>query len=430
MTYRIRDMTAALSIEEYQQRVSQILATTQLPVETIPLIKTGRSAEVGGSAGVGDRLLAGEIRAQYSQPLWDNSQMDGFAVRAAETPACLPVAGTVAAGHTPAPLPPGTCVRIMTGAPLPEGADAVVPVENTPEASFTSETVTLPRVVPGEFVRQAGTDIQAGHILLSDGTRLTPVRLGALTAQGITTVTVRARPQVAIITSGDEIQTPGKALEPGQVYDTNRIILYHFFHSLGAEIRAHYQVSDDPDTLGTLLNERIAPLRPDVIISSGGISAGAFEVVKDTFASAADSAMTFGSIAMQPGGPQGYGMYAGIPVICMPGNPVSTWVTCEVILRAACATAWGTPAPHWEVAYLAEAVEPLRHKERILRGQLHKGGKTTDEQLSGELRGVIPFTGTGSHLLAQAAMADAVIRIPASSAASMPAGTPVKVHHV
>ena len=303
-----------------------------------PALPTGvDTVTVGAALG---RVTVAAILCPVDLPLFRNSQMDGFAVVAADLatvlltgqPVTLPIVGEVAAQPgTPPPLVPGTAVRIMTGAVVPEGADAVVPVEDT---TATADTVTIARGrTSGEYVRDRGSDLRAGDPLLPAGLRLASRHLAALAAAGIDEVEVRRRVRVVVISTGAELTQTGRRAGPGEIYDSNGTALDAAVTACGAEVTyAIVSASDDPYQLrGAML---MGAANADLILTSGGISMGAHEVVRDFLQTIGGEV---GHIAMQPGGPQASGVFNGVPVISFPGNPVSTQLSFEVLSRRSCA---------------------------------------------------------------------------------------------
>ena len=381
------------------------------------------------------RVLARDLTAPISLPPFTNSQMDGFAVRSSEfrgTPdgegnVTLPVSGTQAAGAAPSALAPGTAMAVMTGAALPAGADAVIPVERVTPSSFDTDRITVTAenaatIDPGTFVRAEGSDVERGSVALPAGTTLGPAALGACAALGLdgaATVTVRNGPAILVVTGGDEVLAAGQPLEPGAIYDANGPLLEAWLEEAGAFSVTTLSVTDDPEEFSRRLRKAVAGAAPHLIITSGGISAGAFEVVRVTLEREAQ--MWFGHVAMQPGGPQGLGVYRDVPVVCLPGNPVSTWVSCEMFLRPALADVWGccTP-PRWASAVLAEPVRGLPGRTQLRRGVL----ETTDDAAREPV--VRCVGGASSHLLMSAARANVLLRIPAG-ANELTSGTRVQI---
>jgi len=355
-----------------------------------------------------DRVLAEDVVAAAPLPGDDNSGMDGYAVRCADvaaatpaTPVVLPVVGDVAAGaQEPAPLQPGTVVRIMTGGIMPAGADGVVPVE---QSDGGVDVVTLRAAAePGRFVRRAGDDVAAGETVLPTGTRLSPRAVSLLVAVGRDRVRVRAVPRVVVLSTGDEVVQPGVPLRPGQVYDSNGIGLSACAAELGCEVARVPAVSDDPDGLRGAIEAAVA--RADVLITSGGVSMGAFDVVKAVLRDS--GTVDFRKVAVQPGGPQGVGVLGGgrVPVFCLPGNPVSSMVSFEVFVRPALRTLLGETEVHRRRvrARVTEAWRSPAGKRQYARVTLG---------LDGEDAVCAPVGGQGSHLVADLATADALAEV-------------------
>src|SRR5439155_19877198 len=280
-------------------------------------------------------------------PSFDNSAMDGYAARradvaaaSADRPVRLPVADDIPAGRTDVrPLEPGTVQRIMTGAMLPEGADVVVPVELTDAATDVVAVHGAPEA--GTHLRHAGEDIAAGVVALAAGTALGAAQLGLAAAVGVGTVRVRRRPRVLVLSTGSELVEPGEPLEPGQIYESNSALLTAAVAEAGGEARRLHFVPDDVDQFLTTVRAELAGA--DLLVTSGGVSAGAYEVVKDAFREL--GTVEFVKVGMQPGGPQGAGTVDGVPVITLPGNPVSSFVSFEVFVRPALRRALGHASP-------------------------------------------------------------------------------------
>ena len=342
------------------------------------------------------RVTAGPVLSPVDLPLFRNSQMDGFAVRAADVahaPVSLPVAGEVAARPSdPPPLRPGTAVRIMTGAVVPEGADAVIPVEDT-LADTTSVSISRGRAA-GEYVRERGSDVRAGDELLPAGQLLASRHLAVLAAAGLTTVTARARLSVAIITTGSELIEPGATPALGEVFDSNGTALAAAVRAAGARVHSRAHVTDDRGALEQALDAASAA---DLIVTSGGISAGDYEVVRETLE---PHGARVGHVAMQPGGPQATAAWNGIPVICFPGNPVSTQLSFEVFLAPLLREAAGLPAAVREPRVLDAAVRSVAGKRQFLRGRALDGGR------------VALVGGASSHLVAGLAASDVLVIVP------------------
>ena len=288
-------------------------------------------------------VAAQDVVADAPLPRWDNSAMDGFAVRAAdvadarpEGPVTLRVLDDAPAGApSPATVVPGTAIRIMTGAPLPAGADAVVPVEQT-DAVFpqVSAVVGVRTGVPeGRHVRRAGEDARPGDVVLARGTPIGPPQVGALASVGRDRVTVHRRPRVAVVATGDELVAPGEPLKPGTLPDSNSWLLAAAVRDAGADAVRLGPLPDDADALLAALARLDEDPALDAVVTSGGVSAGAFDVVK---AALAGSGVEFVGVAVQPGKPQGLGrLPGGTPLFALPGNPVSVYTSFEVFVRPA-----------------------------------------------------------------------------------------------
>jgi len=349
------------------------------------------------------RVTAQAVVSPVDLPLFRNSQMDGFAVHAADIvtiPATLPVVGEIPAGPgTPPPLAPGTAVKIMTGAVVPEGATAIVPVEDTHVESSDSTQVVIGRTrAAGEYVRERGSDARAGDELLPRGIRLASRHLAALAAAGLDTVEVNVCARVAVITTGAELVSPGRPVSAGQVYDANSVALTAAVIACGGVLGAVQRVVDDPEEMATAL--QFAATSADLILTSGGISQGDYEVVREVLVPLGAATA---HLAMQPGGPQLTGTFDGVPVVGFPGNPVSTQISFEVFVAPLLREHAGLPNARRERLPLAVDVTSIPGKRQFLRGLTRDDGT------------VAPISGPGSHLVAALAAADVLLDIPADT---------------
>ncbi|MFI1764233.1 gephyrin-like molybdotransferase Glp [Streptomyces sp. NPDC020800] len=392
-------------------------------------------------------VLVDDITVPVSLPPFDNSSMDGYAVRVAdvagageEFPAALEVVGDVAAGAADlVRVGPGQAARIMTGAPIPPGAEAVVPVEWTdgglgegpvdgmrarslaPEGAEGHVRVHRPAEA-GAHVRAAGSDVKAGDRALEAGTILGPPQIALLAAIGRGTVRVRPRPRVVVMSTGSELVQPGEALGHGQIYDSNSFALTAAARDAGAIAYRVGAVADDADTLRSTIEDQL--VRADLLVTTGGVSVGAYDVVKEALASVGDEdeaggGVEFRKLAMQPGKPQGFGSIGPdhTPLLALPGNPVSSYVSFELFVRPAIRTLMGLEDIHRpSVRATLKADKALRSpkgRRQFLRGT-HTGGEVT------------PVGGEGSHLVAALAHADALIVVP-EDVESVEPGTDVEV---
>jgi molybdopterin molybdotransferase len=396
-----------LSVEEAQARVLNAFET--LPAERVPLAQT-----LG-------RVLAEDVYADLDIPPHANSSMDGYAVRAADTagaggdhPVRLEVVGELPAGYvTETPVRAGTAIRIMTGAPLPAGADAVVRVEDTRTADGAVEI--LAEVPPGHYVRPAGEDVHQGDRVLLRGTSVRPQEVGMLAALGCREVAVTRRPRVAILATGDELVAVGEPLGPGQIRNVNG-------YSNAAQV-AKYGGTPVPlgvarDRMAELTDKLKAGLAQDVdlFLTSGGVSVGQFDLVKQVLAT--EGEMNFWRVRMKPGKPLAFGHIGAVPILGLPGNPVSAMVSFEMFARPAIRRmlgAGGTREPI--VATLVDAIPPKDERRHYVRVRV-----SVEE---GDYRASL--TGAqGSGVLSSLVKADGLAIIP-EDWTHAPAGARVRV---
>jgi molybdopterin molybdotransferase len=329
----------------------------------------------------------------------------------------LPVAEDIPAGRTDQlTLQPGTAHRIMTGAPLPAGATAIVPVEDT-DGGMDVVAIRQPRE-PGKHIRRAGEDVAPGTTVLRKGQVVTPAVLGLAAALGLAGLIVIPRQRVLVISTGSELVTPGTALQPGQIYESNSIMLAGAVREAGADVIAVATAEDDVAQFSSILDRYAAD--SDLIITSGGVSAGAYEVVKDAFGRQGiqgDQGVEFVKVAMQPGMPQGIGRVAGTTIVTLPGNPVSALVSFEVFIRPVLRAAMGLPDPErpHRTAVLAESLTSPRGKRQFRRAIL-----------DADTGSVTSYGPPASHHLRWLASANGLLDIP-ENVVEVSAGTQLQV---
>lgn len=398
------------TVEEHLARV--LTLASRLPVE-----------EASVSDGIG-RVLGADLVAVVDVPPFDNSAMDGFAVRAADLSpgARLAVVGDIPAGATTVPtVGEGQAARIMTGAPLPPGADAVVPVEQTDQptgAVVLPETVLVAEPVSqGRHVRRRGEDIRAGETGLPAGLRWTAAAASAAVSLGHGSVPLVRRPRVAVLSTGSELVPAGEPLGFGRIPDSNSVLLAGLCRGWGAEVISATAVDDDPDHFRAAL---AAALSADLVLTSGGVSVGAFEVVRQVV----EGDVSFDKVAMQPGKPQASGTLTApdgrrVPMLGLPGNPVSVFVSAWVYARPLIARLGG-----WSEAWPSEGLP-------VAEGWRGPAGRRQFTPVRIGAEGVSPVhrLGSGSHLVASLALADGLAVVP-EDVESVERGDVVEVHRV
>jgi molybdopterin molybdotransferase len=326
--------------------------------------------------------------------------MDGFALRSDDTPGRLPVVARIAAG-VPAPrgLEAGEAMAIATGGVVPDGADAVIPIEYVVESDNSLE---IPEPVDrGGNVRPRGGDLRAGDVVASRGTRLGPAQIGALAAAGLDGVTCARLPRVAVLTTGTELRTPGEPLGPGQVYEANGVLLATALASAGALVEQLPAVADDEASHRAALERG---LNADVLVTSGGVSVGPHDLVRRVLAELAVEEVFWG-VAVKPGKPLAFGVRGRTLVFGLPGNPVSTLVSAEVFVRPALLALQGAadPGPVFFDGRLGRAVHRNEYRDEFVRARR----QASDDGIVLE-----PIIGQESHMIARAATADALVLVP------------------
>lgn len=346
------------------------------------------------------RVLAEDADAAVDLPPFASSAMDGFALRGDDTPGRLPVVARIAAGApATAALQPGESMAIATGGVVPEGADSVVPIENVAERD--NEIEVRDPVVSGTHVRPRGGDVRAGDVVVDQGTRIGTAQLAALAAAGIDRVSVHRPPRVAILATGTELRRPGEPLGPGQIYDSNGVLIAAAVASAGGQVEQLPAVADDEAAHRAALERGLAA---DVLVTSGGVSVGPHDLVRRILGELGVDEVFWG-VAVKPGKPVAFGVRGRTLVFGLPGNPVSSLVGCELFVRPALLALQGAsvPGPVFREGRLATAVDRNAHRDELLRAR----ALPSDD-------GVVldPVSGQESHMIVRAAGADALVLAP------------------
>ena len=379
-------MASLLSLEEAQGRV--LARARRLSPEPVP------SADAAG------RVTAADVRARVDLPPFASSAMDGFAVRAGDLPGTLRIAGESAAGRPfEGQVEPGCAVAVSTGAVVPEGADAVVPVERV---CRRDNRVEIPQpVVAGAHVRPCGGDVAAGEVVVPAGLRLTPARLAAAAASGAAELPCARRPRVVVLATGSELVDPGEPLGPGQIYETNSLMLSSALAAVGAEVLVGPPVADDAQALREALERGLAA---DVLVTSGGVSVGEHDLVR-----AAERELgveeVFWRVAIKPGKPVSFGVRGATLVFGLPGNPVSALVGCELFVKPALRALQGLadPLARFEPGRLAAGLRRNEERDEFVRAR---------SRVDGDALVLEPVTGQESHMIVRSAAADALVHVP------------------
>ena len=357
------------------------------------------------------RVAAADVRAVVDLPPFPSSAMDGYAVRAADAPGSLQLAGRSSAG-TPAALglTPGHAIAISTGAVVPEGADAVVPVEDTRELG---DRVEVGSVVLGDNVRPRAGDVRAGEVVVAAGTLLGAAQIGAAAAAGVAVIPCAPRPKVTVVPTGSELRRPGEELSPGEIYESNAALLLVLCRSAGAEVTRFEPVADnEEDTLAALAKA----LEADVVVTTGGVSVGVKDLVRGVLRGLGAEEV-FWRVAVRPGKPVAFAVRGETLVFGLPGNPVSSLVAFELFVRPALRALQGAePGPFYLPGRLDGTLQRNGARDDLVRATL----RADDEAVW--LR---PLSGQSSHMIVRAAAADALVRIPRGEGELGP-GSPVR----
>ena len=387
-----------LSLEEAQRRILE--RVVRLPAEQVAL---------QDAAG---RVTAADVESRVDLPPFDSSAMDGFALRAADTPGLLPVVERIAAGRPASrTLAAGETMAIATGGAIPEGADAVIPIEYVVDNGNKIEIAE--RVDSGADIRPRGGDVRAGQVVVPNGMRLGAAQLGALAAAGVADIPATRRPRAAVLSTGTELRPPGTDLGPGQIYEANGVLLAAQLTTAGAEVERLEPVADDEAAHRAALQ---AGLEADVLVSSGGVSVGPHDLVRSVGGELGVEEVLWG-VAVKPGKPLSFGVRGRTLVFGLPGNPVSCLVCFELFVRPAVLALQGLaePLPRFEPGRLAKGVRPNQARTELVRAR----SRIVDGEV--ELEAV---TGQESHMIARAAGADTLILVPAGSE-ELAAGSPI-----
>jgi molybdopterin molybdotransferase len=375
-----------LTLEEAQERI--LGRSRPLPAEAV---------SIGEAAG---RVAAEDVLATVDLPPFASSAMDGFAVRSEDLPATLRIVGESAAGRPyEGRLDSGCAVAISTGAVVPEGADAVVPVENV---VHSENAVEISSAAPaGAHVRPRGGDVSAGEAVVPAGAAFTPARLAAAAAAGAAVVSCRRRPRVSVVATGSELVAPGDELRPGQIYEANGLMLGAALAAAGAQVLAEPPAVDDESVLRDVLERGLAC---DLLVTSGGVSVGEHDLVRAVERELGVEEV-FWRVSIKPGKPVSFGVRGDTLVFGLPGNPVSALVGCELFVKPALRALQGIPAalPQLESGRLAVGLRRNVERDEFVRARAR-----TDED------GVVlePVVGQESHMIVRSSSADALVHVP------------------
>ena len=396
-------MTELLPIRQAQEKILSVIKLTE--------------PELCFAEKAYGRVLADDVFSPLNLPPFTNSSMDGFAICSKDiinaspaAPVKLPVKMDIPAGSgSVSILKAGEAARILTGAPLPVGADAVVPVEKTDQfksgqSTLLPASVTIYATVkPGENVRPAGEDVNKGQLVLKKGRVLQPQDIGLLISLGIRHLLVAKKARIALFSSGDELLEPHETLTPGKIYDSNRFVLTGLLEAAGAEVIQLGIARDTPESVIATLDKALQN-PPDMIISSAGVSVGVFDYVQQVIKE--NGALSFWKVNMRPGKPVAFGEYKGIPFMGLPGNPVSAYIGCIVFAFPFIRQIQGLPPFSQKIikAILTEPLESHDGRESFFRGFIHRENGVNRASLTGH---------QGSGNLFSLVQANALLIVPA-----------------
>jgi molybdopterin molybdotransferase len=397
---------------EFEEALARVLAA--VPATTSEYVSLSESA---------GRVLAEQVRSPIDLPVFDNSAMDGYGLRAADvasakpdSPARLRLAGRIAAGEVfTGKVTAGTCVRLFTGSPLPAGADAVVMQEDTRvEPGAPGEVLILAPAVPGENVRSRGGDVKRGSTIVSAGEFLTAGRIGLLAAAGMTGVRVGRQPTVGLLATGSELQEAGQPLAPGHIYEGNRLALAALTGRAGAVPRTFPLVTDELAATSRALEE--ACNQCDAVVTTGGVSVGEMDFIRRAFEQTGGE-LEFWKVAIKPGRPFAFGRRRGALLFGLPGNPVSALVTFLLLVRPALLRWQGAANASLPVlpGVLAEPLVNIGGRRHFMRVRMDSAGKVYSAGVQ------------ASHILSSVAAANGLVDVPPDTTLS--AGAAVSVLH-